>query len=343
MRSVKDYLIVFLGLTTLAAAGIAWQQYQELVKLRVAALNPAELSTWQKRLWETEKRRADLETQVAELQPRGEPQEESAEEPVTASPPRPNRRNGGNNFMAMMDRPEVQRLLAVQQRSALDQQYASLFKNLALTPDQLDKFKDLLVEKRTAMMDVFAAAREQGINPRSDPEAFAQLLASAQADIDGSIRSTLGETAFATFESFQKTLPQRSVVNQLEQRLSYSSTPLTAAQSDQMIAILAATSPSTTATSNRAGPTGAGFSSPFGGTATPSSRITGAAINQSLGVLAAPQVDALRQLQDEQQAQAALNASMRNRFQGTGSTPAGSAPASAPLPSAATAPRPAGG
>jgi hypothetical protein len=222
----------------------------------------------------------------------------------------------------MMERPEVQRLMAMQQRASLDGHYASLFKGLALSPDQLDKFKDLLVEKRTSMLDVMAAAREQGINPRSDPEAFSKLVAHAQAEIDSNIRATIGDSGFSQYQNYEKTMPQRAVVDQLEQRLSYSSTPLTPQQSEQMVSILASTAPArnnATNTLRAAFGNGAVITTAFGGN---SSRITDAAVNQSLGVLAGPQLDALKQLQQEQQAQAELNAAMRRRLPPPGTTTA---------------------
>lgn len=322
MRSRKNYAILLLSLTTLTGAAIAWQQYQELTRLRAAAMNGDERADWQKRLWATEKRRTELESQVTSLQKKDEPPpgEPGPDQIPPPDQPRGNRRNGPGNFMAMMDRPEVQRMVALQQKAALDSRYSSLFKELALTPDQLDKFKDLLVEKRTAMMDVMAAAREQGINPRSNPEAFAKLTKDAQAEIDANIRSTLGETGFSEYQNYEKTIPQRNVVNQLEQRLSYSPTPLTSQQSDQMIAILAATTKSSSNANGVPAPLtqiGNGLAATFGSGGT---RITDATISQAVGVLAAPQVDALRQLQQEQQAQAALSSQMRNRFQGSGTT-----------------------
>src|SRR5690348_10464108 len=118
-------------------------------------MNGDERADWQKRLWATEKRRAELESQVTSLQKKDELHGElPGPDQVQPNQPRGHRRNGPANFMAMMDRPEVQRMVAMQQKAALDARYYSLFKRLALTPDQLDKFKDLLVEKRTAMMDV---------------------------------------------------------------------------------------------------------------------------------------------------------------------------------------------
>jgi hypothetical protein len=329
--SGKSYALLFLTLTTVTGAVVAWRQYQELIQLRAAALKPDERADWQKRLWATEKRRTELESEVSALQTKETGGTASIDEPNPTEQPRFNRRNGSGNFRAMMEQPEVQRLVAMQQRASLDGHYASLFKGLALSPDQLDKFKDLLVEKRTSMMDVMAAAREQGINPRRDAEAFSKLVANAQTEIDNNIRETLGDNGFSQYENYEKTMPQRTVVNQLEQRLSYSSTPLTPQQSEQMVSILASTAP------NRAGNTpsplttfGNGLAAVFGATGGNGGRITDAAVNQSLGVLAAPQIDALKQLQQEQKAQAALGAAIRGRAPAVGA--AGAAPATPPPP-----------
>jgi len=47
-----------------------------------------------------------------------------------------------------------------------------------------------------------------------------------QAEIDGNICATIGDASFAQDKNYEATLPQRGVVNQLEKRLSYSTTPL---------------------------------------------------------------------------------------------------------------------
>lgn len=227
----------------------------------------------------------------------------------------------------MMDDPDMQRFMALQRKSHLDARYAALFRALNLPPDQLDRFKNLLVEKSTAVSDVIAAAREQGINRRSDRDAVNKLVASTQAEIDENIRAALGEVAYAQYRDYEQTLPHRAVTTQLEQRLSYSSTPLTPEQSAQLVRILSATNNSpgnfgpVSATGNPGEPSFSG-----GGRA----MITDATINQALGVLAAPQLEALRQLQQEQQVQAELNAAMRRRFQATPASGQNPAPSSAP-------------
>ena len=243
----------------------------------------------------------------------------------------------------MLERPEIQRLMALQQKSGLDSRYSALFKNLGLSPEQLERFKDLLVEKRSSTSDVRSAAREQGLNARKDRATYEKLVADAQAEIDASIRETIGDAGFAKYENYEKTLPQRNTVNQLEQRLSYSSTPLSSQQSEQLVAILAAADQGASNNVLNAPIPGTGHGPVAFQTRGRDTRITDATINQALGVLAAPQVEALRQLKQEQEAQSALNAAMRNRFRE-------GADAASPLPgptntgpTPVTPPRPAGG
>ncbi|HVU23613.1 MAG TPA: hypothetical protein VHE13_05760 [Opitutus sp.] len=314
MHSLKNYGLAFLALTTVAGAALAWKQYQELVKLRAAALNTD--ADWQKRLHSADQQRADLEAKVASLQKKPDDAGETpAEDPASDRNGFGRRGGRSGKFRELMERPEMQKLVAVEQKARLDSRYAGLFKSLGLTPEQLDKFKNLLVEKRTSMMDVMSAAREQGINPRSDPDAFHKLVSDAQAEIDNNIRSVLGDAGFSQYQNYEQTLPERGLVDQLQQRLSYSSTPLTDAQAEQMVQILAATTGS-----GRTGANGVPVAlTAFGSRAASlagfgNNQITDTAINQSLGVLAGPQVDALKELQQEQQAQAQMNAAIREQF-----------------------------
>ena len=61
MNTPKNYLIGFLLLTTLGAGVLAWQQYEKLAVLRTACFTSAERADLQKRLWDSEKRRHELE------------------------------------------------------------------------------------------------------------------------------------------------------------------------------------------------------------------------------------------------------------------------------------------
>lgn len=355
VKSPKNFAIVLLALAALGVATIAWNQYQELRELRAAAINQDERAKLQNLVWEAEKRAKELEAQLADLRSRsrgdsGEEGEVAAADgaPQDGQSRRGRRGPGGgggpgvmvNNMMTMMEQPEMQRLMAIQQKGQLDSRYAALFKNLKLSPEQLDKFKTLLVEKQTALQDVLAAARSQGINLRDDPESFQKMVAQTQAEVDNSIKAMLGEEGFAKYQNYQETIPQRSVVNQLQQSLSYTGSPLSDAQAEQLVQILAQTAPKSSggaepmnvaitasigggrggggdrAIVNFGG--GSGFA--LGGGSTP---ITDEAVTLAQGVLTPSQVQSLQQLQQQQQAQQQLQQAIRQNVGGTGGRNAG--------------------
>lgn len=317
MRTLRSLIVLVVALFAATSVFYAVQQGKALKTAReAAAALEKERNELRKKLWDLEKRRNELEAQGRNRRggPDGEPGEPPS--PDAAAAEAAIRFAGGpeggpfGRFMAAMDNPEVQRLLATQQRGALDSRYAALFKSLNLTPAQLEQFKNLLVEKRTALADVMAAARSQGLNGRENRDEIRALVQNAQNEVDNSIRAAIGETAYQQYQSFEKTQPERNVVSQLQQRLSYSGTPLTDTQSEQLVQVLSATSeqktPNAGGIRTPAGRIGLGGS---GGT-----QITDQALTQASTVLNTSQVQALQQLQQEQQAQAELAKIMREQM-----------------------------
>ena len=168
---------------------------------------------------------------------------------------------------------------------------------------------------------MFNAARRQGLNPRDNREQIRQLIENFEAESDASIRSTLGETGYQQYQQYEQSVPQRNVVSQFEQRLSYSDTPLYGNQAEQLVSLLAASAPARP-DAPAAFP---GFARP-GASSGRAAPITDTIISQSEGFLSQPQVAALRQLQQEQAAQAALQQQLqqtrRNANASAGANPA---------------------
>ena len=339
---MKRLPLVILVILVLGSVGFGHAQLDEAKKLKQsAAAWEAERTTLQKRIW-------DLQKQIAELGKRPAPaplvpavgmMDPSAGGPrrgANGDTSRLRGRDGPAMFGAMMANPETQKLMAVQQKAALDGRYSSLFKQLQLNPADLEKFKNLLVEKQTAVMDVMTAARAEGLTGRDNRDQIHELVQNAQNEVDNNIHSTLGDAAYAQYQGYEATAPQRAVVTQLDQRLSYSPAPLTDAQSQQLVQILAATTPAGGNAGRNAGPGGMlqAFGGGPGGVFSGGATITADAITQAQSILSAPQLSALQSLQQEQQAAAQLRQQMRAGFQGptpaTGASPSGGPQATAP-------------
>jgi hypothetical protein len=241
----------------------------------------------------------------------------------------------------------MQRVMVMQQKAQLDSRYGALFKKLGLPAPQIDQLKNLLVEKQVAVMDVYSAARAQGLTGPGSREQIQALAQQTTGEIDSSIRSLLGDEGYRQFQQYEKTAPQRAVVDQLATRLSYTASPLTSQQSEQLVQILANATPqtgrsdvapmgspaggvvrvvsSTVASGPGTGP-GVFMSATLGGTAP----IPNEALSQAQAVLSTDQFAALQQIQAEQQAQQQVFGQMIQeavKNQGPGHTSPGGPPA----------------
>jgi len=297
LNSLRNYLLAVLGIFVLAEGVLAWRQYQELIVLRAQAANdegPALL-----------KRLADAQARIKALQDQAAAAKRTRATRDAADAGPAGRQDWRGGFRQAMNNPEFVKLMAIQQKVGLDGRYASLFKNLTqtfnLTPEQLEQFKGLLVQKQQSMMDALQAARQQGLDPRTDPDGFSQAVSAAQSSVDQQIQAALGPAAFAQYQQYEQTLPQRNTVNQVQQSLSYSATPLTDDQATQLIQILAQDQPpSTGAASIRS------LLNP-----NPTGNITPQALIDAAAVLAPAQVQALTQIQQAQVARQQMQQLMR--------------------------------
>ena len=324
-------LPILLAVLLLGSAGFGLSQINEInkLKLNLAALDQ-ERADLQKKIWDLQKRNGELENRLVRSPGGTAAAGEPAGDVLAGGDPfgGPRGRGGfdGGRFAAMMANPEIQKLLAVQQRGALDGRYSSLFKQLQLSPADLDKFKNLLVEKQAAVMDVMAAARAQGLAGPDNRDQVRQLVQNAQAEVDTTIHASLGDAAYAQYQSYEATLPERNTVSQLEQRLSYSSTPLTDTQSAQLVQLLAQNAPA-----GNPGNGGGGLGALLGrgglGGGTP---ITNEVVTQAQNILQPDQLAALQELQKE--ADAAAKARQQIRAGLSGQTPGATTQAPAVTP-----------
>jgi len=325
--SPQILLTGLLALTTVAASALAWHQHRKLVDMQaLVARNAAERSEWQARLTAAERAPIPSTFDFAGSLPASSEGPSPADGVANSSVDRPGGpQRGGrgdrvNPMASLMQNPDFARALVTQQKSALDLRYADLFRRLNLAPDQVDRLKDLLIERQSAAADVMAAAREQGVDGRENRDELRQLVQSTQADTEEAIRAFLGESGYNEYKTYEQTQPQRALVTQLETKLSYGGAPLQKAQMDQLVRILAETSP------QQGGGRGAGvmnfvsagrgFDSggpmPIGGSFGGGVQITDEAIARAQGVLSQPQLQSLKQMQAEQQAQRAMAEAVRN-------------------------------
>jgi hypothetical protein len=325
VNSSKNLFIAFLSLALAALGFFTWKEYNEVARLR-ALLADGDAAALKRQLAADAKTIKSLEDRLAAMRGRRGGQEGTeeagAEGPGQGGERRPGGRFGA--FAALSGNPEFQKLISIEMKGRISATYGALFKSLNLSPEQLTQFQSLLADKQQAMMDTLQAAREQGINPREDPDGFKTLMAQAVAQTDQNIQQTLGDAGFQQYQQYQQTLPERNTVNSLQQSLSYTQTPLTDDESNQLIALLAANQPQRagngTAGTATGGTPGPGIMALMNGGGT--ARVTNDAITQAATVLTPPQVSALQQIQQQQQAQQQIQQMMRSANQPAQAAPA---------------------
>ena len=302
MRDFRNHAIVLLSLSTAALGFLVWQKPSQVDFDKQSQLAKSSIAETRRSTWEAQKTDTETKTEIADS-----PSEATNNDRV---------RPGSLREVAMlklMEDPEYVRLTTIQQKAHLDPRYAALFRKLGLTAEMLESFKNLLVERQSALIDTFAAARSQGVDPRQDRQLFRELDQTTQTEIDESIHGILGESAYATFRDYEQTLPYRNLTEQLEARLSYSPSPLTDAQTEQLIKILASDaqpgnpgSPESTVRNSRTGVSGL-----FGGQGP---TITAENLQRSAGILTPDQQTVLQEIQSEQVAAQKLQDMTRSSF-----------------------------
>lgn len=297
----KNYLIIVLAAATSVSGFIAWNQNQHLTALREELLKASQSATTVKPKVASVTA-SSTDPVAAPFRPAASAEPSAPEEEPGATRQRGTNNNRAN-FAALMANPEFAKAMSLQQHAALDNRYAALFKQLNLSPAELERFKNLLVERQNSRMDVINAARENGLNPRENRDEINKLVSEAQAEVDANIKAALGEARFNQYQNYDATQSQRNLVSQLDQRLSYSSTQLNTTQSQFLVTALAS---GNAPTADQGGPGN------WGGGGGNRTTITDEVIQQAKSVLSPDQVAVLKQLQSEQQAQQKIRDMMRS-------------------------------
>lgn len=303
MKAMQNGVIGVLAFSTLALGGVVVQQRAELAVVREEAASLAAAQGELREQLAEARRSARLAVTVEGGNAEGSaragvdvfaPDGEMTASAMADPAPREERGGGGARMRMeeLMKNPDFVAAMTTRNMARLDRTYAELFRQLNLPPAQLERLKELLAERQNARLDVIAAARAEGLNLRENREQLQQLMRMAQEELAGAMQQEIGAEAFAVFQNYERTAPQRATVGQVEQRLSYSGAPLTRAQADHLVTLLA-----------QAGDTSGGR----GGAV-----VTDQVLTQASAILGPAQMEALRAVQLEQQAGRAVGEAFRS-------------------------------
>jgi outer membrane murein-binding lipoprotein Lpp len=223
MKPFRIVLLAVLAACGLAAA-MAWRW--ETTRTQSAASQLEELTAENAKLntdlaAATEKVRA-LEAESAQLRAAraiaGTRLEPEAASPTPAQEEGRPKEQGG--FLKNMFKdPYIRKVVAAQETAALREMYSDFLKQTALTPDETDRFFQLLQERQMALMDSSASAMSGG-------EVDLKAATAAANATDDALRDLLGPVRFAQYQQFEKSLGPRLEVQQFARQLAAEGIPL---------------------------------------------------------------------------------------------------------------------
>ena len=134
-------------------------------------------------------------------------------------------------FGEIMKKPEMQDAMRAQQKMMLSTMYGSLFKKLNLTPDALDKLKEVLVNRQMTGIKMLGAG---------DKKAALADITETEKQTEQTVKELLGDEQYKVYQDYQATLGERMTLGQLNQQLTEKSMALDDVQQEELITLMVA-------------------------------------------------------------------------------------------------------
>ncbi len=161
----------------------------------------------------------------------------SAPAPDAADAPAKKGEGGGDfmkGFAKMFTDPEMKKVMRSQQAMGIRMMYGDLAKELGLTPDEANLIFDLLAERQ---MSIASKAMGAGTGV-TDADAAGAEAKIASDSFDAELKNILGDERMKKFETFERTVGERMILQQYQQSMTATGTPLDDTQRANLLGIM---------------------------------------------------------------------------------------------------------
>lgn len=222
-------------------------QDELLTDMRVAreelAARQASVAALQRAADAASNRVAELETQLAAAAAPPAPQGAAAQTNVAdAAAAAPEKKTAGAQFTdslaTMMRNPEMKDAIREQLKVALDPIYGPLIRELNLSPEEAEAFRDLLVERQVAVMDMSMDLMKPGMDSEQRKELTGRID-EERNKVNDMIRELLGDGQYERYKAYQETEQERLSLSQFKQQLVMADTSIDRTQEDQLVQAMA--------------------------------------------------------------------------------------------------------
>ena len=142
-------------------------------------------------------------------------------------------KNGLGDMLAeMLKDPEMKKAMEAQQRQIVKTMYGALFKDLKLTPEETDRFTELLLAQQMQNMDVATGFMSKD----GDKADLTKKVTARQEETEAQLKELLGDERFTTYKDYTTTLPDRMALDQF--KTQFSENALSDQQQQQLLQIM---------------------------------------------------------------------------------------------------------
>lgn len=144
----------------------------------------------------------------------------------------------GNMLQTMMKDPAMRDMMRSQQKAAINQMYAGLFKEMNLPSETKEKLAAILTDSQMRSIEAAQGMFGQGAEGSDAFKETQAKMDAAQKQTEAEIKALLGEEGYAKYDDYQKNLGERMQLNSFQTTLEAASLPLQEQQSAQLLQIM---------------------------------------------------------------------------------------------------------
>jgi hypothetical protein len=147
--------------------------------------------------------------------------------------------NSPDNALAtMLKDPQMKEMIRTQQKAVigpmLEKQYAALFRQLKLTPDQTAQFKELIEQKMLAAADMGTSMIGSNLDAQGRADLVKQMK-EQNDQYDQQIKQMLGDENYTAYKDYEKTVGDRYQLSQFRDQVAGTSAELNPSQEQQLL------------------------------------------------------------------------------------------------------------
>jgi hypothetical protein len=141
----------------------------------------------------------------------------------------------------MFKDPKMREMMKAQQKAfigpAIEKQYGDLFKQLKMTPEQVADFKDIVGKKMLGSSDLGMSMLDDSLDSAQRAD-MAKQVKDQNDEFENQLKQAVGDENYKAYQSFEKSIPDRTTVGQFNDQFGDSSTALSGAQQEQLVQAL---------------------------------------------------------------------------------------------------------